>query len=139
METKGSLPCTQEPAISAYPEPDQTTPLPSYILKIHFNIILPFTPRYSANRSTTEDWIKMLINVSIHTAVATVCYTFLSFLSVALPIFNLFNDAAISSENHEESQPGYSASFRDSQPEGSWLVLEADVRNCYCNAFNKLS
>jgi hypothetical protein len=55
METKDSLPGTQEPAISAYPEPDQTSPPPSYILKINFNIILPPTPSYSANRSTTED------------------------------------------------------------------------------------
>jgi len=26
METKGSLPCTQEASTSAYPEPDQTSP-----------------------------------------------------------------------------------------------------------------
>jgi hypothetical protein len=49
METEGSLPCPQEPATCPYPEPDQSSPRPppSYFLKIHFNIILPFTPRFS--------------------------------------------------------------------------------------------
>ena len=46
MEPEGSLPHSQEPAISPYPDPDQSSPCPTFhFLKIHFNIILPYTPR----------------------------------------------------------------------------------------------
>jgi hypothetical protein len=42
MGPEGSLPCSQEPSTSHYPEPDQSNPIhtiPSYLSKIHFNII----------------------------------------------------------------------------------------------------
>jgi hypothetical protein len=42
VETKGSLPCLQEPSNSPYPEPDHC-----YLSKIDFNIILPPTSRSS--------------------------------------------------------------------------------------------
>ena len=45
MEQKDSLPHLQEPANCPNPEPDQSSPCPpSHSLRIHFNIILPFTP-----------------------------------------------------------------------------------------------
>jgi len=45
MEHKNSLPHLQEPANCPSPEPDQSSPCPpSHSLRIHFNIILPFTP-----------------------------------------------------------------------------------------------
>jgi hypothetical protein len=47
MKPKCSLPHSQVPSICPYPEPDQSSPYPpSRFLKIHQNIILPFTPRY---------------------------------------------------------------------------------------------
>ena len=47
METKASLPHSQEPATSPYPEPDWSSPCPpSHFLKIHL-IILPSMPRSS--------------------------------------------------------------------------------------------
>ena len=45
MEHKDSLPHLQEPVNSPNPEPDQPSPFtPSHSLRIHFNIILSFTP-----------------------------------------------------------------------------------------------
>jgi hypothetical protein len=43
-EPEGSLLHSQVPCTWSYPEPDQSSPCPSHILKIHFNIILPSTP-----------------------------------------------------------------------------------------------
>jgi len=48
METKRSLPHSQEPATCSYPEPDQCSPTPSrHFFKIHFNITLPSSLRSS--------------------------------------------------------------------------------------------
>jgi hypothetical protein len=45
MEPEGSLPHSQVPAICLYPETGQSSPYPkSHSLKIHINIILPYTP-----------------------------------------------------------------------------------------------
>ena len=45
METEGSLTHSQVPATCTYPVPARFSPPPtSYFLKIHLNIILPFTP-----------------------------------------------------------------------------------------------
>ena len=45
MEPEGSLPHSQVPAICPYPEPARSSPTPtSHFLKIHLNIILPYTP-----------------------------------------------------------------------------------------------
>jgi hypothetical protein len=44
MEPQGSLPSSQAPSTSPYPEPDQSVHVtPSYFSMIHFNIILPPT------------------------------------------------------------------------------------------------
>jgi hypothetical protein len=46
VEPKGSLPHTQGPATCPCPKPDRSGPyLPSGFVKIHFNIILLYTPR----------------------------------------------------------------------------------------------
>ena len=42
METKGSSPRSQQPAIYPSPKPDESRPRPRLsFLNIHFNIILP--------------------------------------------------------------------------------------------------
>jgi hypothetical protein len=47
MEPENSLPCSQEPAISPYAEPDEHSPhLTPYLFKINFNIILSSTNVY---------------------------------------------------------------------------------------------
>jgi hypothetical protein len=44
METEGSLPPSQKPSTGPYPEPDRSNPtIPSYLSKIHFNIVHPPT------------------------------------------------------------------------------------------------
>lgn len=40
MELGGSLPCSQEPVINLYPEPNESNPYTSDFIKIHFNILL---------------------------------------------------------------------------------------------------
>jgi hypothetical protein len=47
MEPESSLPRSQEPSTGPYPEPDRSNPYhtsPSYLRKIHFNIVHPPTP-----------------------------------------------------------------------------------------------
>ena len=45
MEPETSLPHSQVPTTSLYPEPARSSPSPtSHLLRIHLNIILPFTP-----------------------------------------------------------------------------------------------
>jgi hypothetical protein len=53
MKHEGSLPCSQKPATGLYPELDAPVhTLPHNLLKNHFNIILPSTPRFE-NTSTS--------------------------------------------------------------------------------------
>jgi hypothetical protein len=40
MEPKGSLPCSQEPSIGPYPEPDQSNPYQPMLLSLRSNFIL---------------------------------------------------------------------------------------------------
>jgi len=47
MEPESSLPFSQEPAISPYPELDASRPHPPKFFKTRSNIILPSRPRYS--------------------------------------------------------------------------------------------
>jgi hypothetical protein len=47
MELEDPSPHSQAPATSPHPEPDQSRS-PPYTLKIHFNIIIPSTPKSSA-------------------------------------------------------------------------------------------
>ena len=48
MQTKSSLPHSQDPATCPYPTPDQSSPCPPpHSFKIRVNIILPSTPRSS--------------------------------------------------------------------------------------------
>jgi hypothetical protein len=44
MEPEVSIPCSEQPANCRYPEPDQSTSIPTNF-KIHFNIILQSAPR----------------------------------------------------------------------------------------------
>jgi hypothetical protein len=41
MEPEVSLPCSQEPSTTLYPEPDQSSPYHPILSKIHFNIVHP--------------------------------------------------------------------------------------------------
>jgi hypothetical protein len=44
MEPEGSIPYSQEPSTGPYPEPYQSNRhIPSYLSKIHFNIVHPPT------------------------------------------------------------------------------------------------
>ena len=45
--TQCSSPYSQQPSTCPYPESDQSSLRPTHFLKIHFNIILPSTPRSS--------------------------------------------------------------------------------------------
>jgi len=47
MEPEGSLPCSQQPAIDPYPEPDASSPHLPYFPMIHSKIILSSTIRSS--------------------------------------------------------------------------------------------
>jgi hypothetical protein len=48
VKPDGSLPCSQQPTTSPYPEPDESNSHTANLsLKINFNIILPSTPRSS--------------------------------------------------------------------------------------------
>jgi len=48
MEPEGSLPCSQKPATSPYPEPDESsTHLHTQFSKIHSNIIFSSTSVFS--------------------------------------------------------------------------------------------
>jgi hypothetical protein len=42
-EPEGSSSCSQEPSTGPYPEPDRSSPYPSYLFKIYFNIVHPPT------------------------------------------------------------------------------------------------
>jgi len=43
MEPAGSLPRSQESGTVPYPEPDESNPHPTKLLKIHSNIIVHYT------------------------------------------------------------------------------------------------
>ena len=47
MHPEGPLPRPRQLATCPYPEPDQSSPPPSYFLKIHFTIIFPSIPKPS--------------------------------------------------------------------------------------------
>jgi hypothetical protein len=48
LETRKFIACLKEPATQIYPESVESYPhLHIYFLKIHFNIIFPYTPRFS--------------------------------------------------------------------------------------------
>jgi hypothetical protein len=40
VEPKGSSPCSQEATISPYPEPDETSPVPSPCLKVKLSLCI---------------------------------------------------------------------------------------------------
>jgi hypothetical protein len=51
MEPEGSLPCSQEPSIGPYPEPDQSSPyhcIPSFLRSILIWLLVYFTHLHSA-------------------------------------------------------------------------------------------
>jgi len=60
MALKVSLPSSQQPTNYPYLAPDQPSPRLPNRLKIHFNIILPFTPRSSKSSLTLGLPTKML-------------------------------------------------------------------------------
>jgi hypothetical protein len=56
MEPEDSLPCSQEPATGPYTEPDESNPHPpTYMTKIHFNIILHIYKPDFANRQRSTN------------------------------------------------------------------------------------
>jgi len=55
MALEGPLLHSQAPAVCPYPGPDQSSHAsPSRVMKTHFNIILPSTPRFSKCSLTTS-------------------------------------------------------------------------------------
>jgi hypothetical protein len=49
MEPEGSLPCSQEPSIGPYPEPDRCNPYHPILSKIHFNIVTDLINPFPGN------------------------------------------------------------------------------------------
>jgi hypothetical protein len=62
MEPGGSLPSSQEPPTGPHPEPDQSNPyhtIPSYLCKIHFNIVDPptsWSSQWLGGSFVTTEW-----------------------------------------------------------------------------------
>jgi hypothetical protein len=64
MEPEGSLPCSQEPASSPYPEPDESTPQPHTLFLINVSVFQVV--------STLQDFLIRILNVFLYLSHA--CY-----------------------------------------------------------------
>jgi len=93
MKPKGSLSCSQQPAIVLHPQPDESSPQPPTLFKIHFNIIFTVTclqsGRFSLSFPTICPYPLSLVPMR------TTCPTHLTILLSQLHLAKIINYEAL--------------------------------------------
>ena len=75
MKSEHSWLCLPESTTCSHPEPDKSSsPLPSYLMKVHFNIILLFMPIYCFNISYLSIWAFDLLKTNCILCRLFVCF-----------------------------------------------------------------
>jgi hypothetical protein len=83
MKPGGSLPCSQEPSTGPYPEPDQSNP--SYLSKIHFNIVYPSTS-WSSQWSLPSGFPTNILYAFLFSPIRATCPVYLTLLHLIILI-----------------------------------------------------
>ena len=89
MDTKGSLPPPQQPAICSCPEPHYSCPPPHIVFNLYFNIILPSTPTTSKRTLSYSVPHRNLLRIS---HLPLTCYMLPPIPSSLIFIFSVISD-----------------------------------------------